>query len=992
MHCARPTRSPEAMAYNSPTSARESASGCPAMQIDQNARPSRGEERSSQDGFQAPQAPLSGAAPARIAPGLGKSEGERLAIGRSSSGNLAAAILGSIADLGYAIDAEGRFVYANPPLLAVWGLTAEEAIGKSFYELPYTDDLARKLHDQVRHVVATRLTLRDETSYCSPSGIDGHYEYTLTPIVSPDGEVYMVAGMTRDITERRRTESSLANLQRRLDASLLAAEVGVFECDFRAGRLFGDTNFAELYGITLDAEASAPIAMFEATIHPEDRAAVREQLDRALDSGGDYHAQYRITTGDQERWVLARGKIERGPDDGDRRVQGVVLDMTELERALRDKHATVVEHQRSARMYDTVLAATDDFAYVFDRDARFLFANRRLLEVWDKRLEDVVGKNCHELGYPDWHAALHDREVAQVIATKQPIRGEVPFTGASGISGIYDYIFTPVFGPDGEVEVIAGTTRDITERKAAEDDRERLLRILDNERGRLRAVVEQAPAFICVLRGPDHVFELANERYYEVVGKRDILGKPLREALPEVRGQGYIELLDRVYSTAESFTGSQMPVMLRRRNDDLLEQRFVDIVYQPLYEPDGSVSGVLTHGIDVTDVVQSKEALRATAERLRRAVAEAQAANQAKDRFLAVLSHELRTPLTPVALVAAALESDPRLPVDVREDIAMVRRNVDLETRLIDDLLDLSRVMSGKLRLDIQSLHVHRAIEHALGIVGPELEAGGIKVELLLGATKDLIHADPARIQQTLWNLLKNVVKFTPRGGRVEIRTSNAGDQIHLAIADTGEGIAAELIARIFDPFEQGSTQSARRAGGLGLGLAVAQSIVDLHGGSIHVESPGWGQGSTFTVRLPLVTSGAGTPSAAPEPRSVPSAKVRVLLVEDHADSATALMRLLCIDGMDVVWASSVAAALEVAGKQTFDVLVSDVGLPDGSGFDLVRALHRIQPIPAIAISGYGMEDDLRQSRSAGFAEHIVKPIALTCLRDAIRRLAASEA
>ncbi len=375
---------------------------------------------------------------------------------------------------------------------------------------------------------------------------------------------------------------------------------------------------------------------------------------------------------------------------------------------------------------------------------------------------------------------------------------------------------------------------------------------------------------------------------------------------------------------------------------------------------------------------------------LRQAKEEAEAANRAKDAFLAVLSHELRTPLTPVAMAAAAMEVDPRLPFEFRDDVAMIRRNLDLETRLIDDLLDLSRVTNRKLRLNPQPTDVHRLIRHVLETVGPELHEKRLTVEQQLAATNDRVDGDPARLQQTLWNLLRNSGKFTPARGRVTIRTWNEADRLLIEVGDTGVGIAAEVLPRIFDPFEQGAADVTRRYGGMGLGLAIAKGVVDLHGGTIRAASDGKGKGAAFTVDLPLGAAGPADRATTPggEPEDAPARPVRLLLVEDHADTARMLTRLLRLDGAEVRWAGSLSAALELAATEPFDIVVSDLGLPDGSGHDLMRQLRRDGPLVGIALSGYGMEDDLRHSREAGFVEHLVKPVSMPQLREAIRRVA----
>ena len=377
----------------------------------------------------------------------------------------------------------------------------------------------------------------------------------------------------------------------------------------------------------------------------------------------------------------------------------------------------------------------------------------------------------------------------------------------------------------------------------------------------------------------------------------------------------------------------------------------------------------------------------------RKAREEAEAANRAKDRFLAVLSHELRTPLTPVLAEVSAMLDDPETPEGVRPILEMTRRNVELEARLIDDLLDLNRIVRGKLRLNREVVDAHRLVVEALAICRPGIEGARLQVELALGATRHHVKADAARLQQVVWNLIKNAVKFTPGGGFIAIRTRDEGDRLLVEVADTGVGIEAGVLSRIFGAFEQGGTTVTQRFGGLGLGLAISRSLAEAHGGRLLAASPGTNQGATFTLELPAVDAPsradeAGRPAVVEPPTSLGS--LRILLVEDNIDTLQVMARLLARKGHRVTTADGLIAALRVAKGAEFDVLISDLGLPDGSGLDLIGRLNesRPAPIPGIALSGFGMDDDLRRSREAGFLEHLIKPIDFPNLEAALRRVA----
>ncbi|MFL6201653.1 MAG: ATP-binding protein [Thermoanaerobaculia bacterium] len=409
----------------------------------------------------------------------------------------------------------------------------------------------------------------------------------------------------------------------------------------------------------------------------------------------------------------------------------------------------------------------------------------------------------------------------------------------------------------------------------------------------------------------------------------------------------------------------------------------------PLEEPGEPVLCMV-----VTDLTEQKRS-----ENLERAWITAEAMNQAKDRFLATLSHELRTPLTPVLAVISSLEGDDRLPAHFQREIAMVRRNVELEARLIDDLLDLTRVASGKIQLARKDLDLHEVVGHAIQTsCAGDLATGRRKVEIDLAAEGHHLFGDASRLTQVFWNLLNNAVKFTPEGGTITVRTRDElPGRVVVEITDTGVGIERDVLPRIFDAFEQGEPDVTRRYGGLGLGLAISKAIVELHGGSIAVRSAGRDQGTTFSVQLPvgprrLECAAAPAPAevaamaAAPEP---PSARLRVLLVEDHSDTAAALADLMRMHGHEVRVAGSVAQALAAAGDGGLDLVISDLGLPDGNGQDLMRQLARQFGLRGIALSGYGMEDDVRRSREAGFERHLTKPVNLEALESAIQQVAA---
>lgn len=373
-------------------------------------------------------------------------------------------------------------------------------------------------------------------------------------------------------------------------------------------------------------------------------------------------------------------------------------------------------------------------------------------------------------------------------------------------------------------------------------------------------------------------------------------------------------------------------------------------------------------------------------------------ANAAKDQFLALLSHELRNPLSPVIAMVAALELHVADSDEVREALDVIRRNVELEARLIDDLLDITRIAKGKLKLSLEPVSVHSVLQRALEICREEISQKSLEIELTLNARDHFVQGDPARLQQVFWNLIKNAVKFTEEHGRITLTTSNPQPgQIEIEVSDTGIGIEADKLPRIFNAFEQGQSSITRKFGGLGLGLAISRAMVLAHGGTIAASSPGLNQGAKFTVRIGTIAEPAMVDGESPKNGAQPvltpvsGRQRRLLVVDDHEDTCTGLKMILERRGYDITIAYTADEAVEKARKEKFDLLISDIGLPDRSGYDLMQEM-RDSGVPGIALSGFGMESDVNRARAAGFSEHLTKPINFERLEEVIQQLLNNDA
>ncbi|MGE3819331.1 MAG: PAS domain S-box protein [Isosphaeraceae bacterium] len=652
---------------------------------------------------------------------------------------------------------------------------------------------------------------------------------------------------------------------------------------------------------------------------------------------------------------------------------------------------------------------------------------------------------------------------------------------------------SPILDDEGNVTGISKIARDVSERKKAEAERERLLQTIEAERERLAEVFQLSPAFLAVLRGPDHVFELANERCSQLVGHRDLLGKPIREALPELEGQRFFELLDAVYRSGTAFVGTEMRTMIGHGEGAPPEERFLDFVYQPLRDHDGAVSGILLHGVDLTERRRAEAAVRERDERLqlfleaatdhglimidphgrilewrggaeritgwreaevlgggtdvlytpedrasglpqstlrqaaefgkadgrrwqlrrdgsrffadsvvtclrttsgrlrgfgmvlRDATERKQAedalrdADRRKDEFLALLAHELRNPLAPLRnglQVLRLATADSKVIVQARE---MMERQLGHMVRLIDDLLDVSRISRNKMSLRRERVTLDLVVSSAVETAGPVIQQAGHELSVSLPPEPVTLDADLTRLAQVLSNLLTNSAKYTAPGGRIWLDARRDGTEVIVTVRDNGIGIPAEALPKLFDMFSQIDRSLERVTGGLGIGLALVKGLTEMHGGTVEVESAGAGEGSTFRVRLPVADVAADPTGHGPrEPESAAGPAHRILVVDDSRDSALTMATVLRLLGNEVRTSHDGIEAVEAAREFQPDVILMDVGMPRLNGYEAARRI-RDQPggrdVTIFALTGWGQRGDQERSKAAGCDAHLVKPV-----------------
>ncbi|HEX8342988.1 MAG TPA: ATP-binding protein [Tepidisphaeraceae bacterium] len=918
-------------------------------------------------------------------------------------------------------DLAGRYVMANQRFVESCGRALGEIIGKRDAELfpqsgPTFDrddaEVFRTAQPMVRHDTVTTGTTGGKTF---------HYLTNTFPIFDTAGGLRGLCGISTDVSELKAAQAAAEQSERRLRLALDAASMGIWELKLAAGEVTLSPGAAPMLGLPADAETMAVRQLDQAIARP-DRGALQRAIQKAIDTRKPFECEFRTaaSAGRDAQYMSIKGHALYGPDGKAERLLGTLTDIT----ARKKLAGELVESQYLNRR---VLETTPDLVCVFDLPtSRLAYQNRSIALLLG--YDPVPGGDDAALVRQCLHA--DDREAIAAVFDALAVAdetvalpAEVRLRHADGTDHFFALRVT-VFArdPAADIKQVLMTAEDITPRRLAEADRDRA-RSLERARSeQVLAVASASQAAGAAGLSVDEVCALVTERARRIIGahhaatstsvgdgaEQSIVAVDVSEKYRGWRPTGDLPVRKPLYAAVCSAAR-----VLRLDADAVsanaaraAEATAGDVpplrgwLAAPLIGLGGKCLGLIQlsdrYGgdFDAQDeaILVQLAAIAAAAiesarllNESRRAESEAALANQAKDRFLAVLSHELRTPLSPVLLSISAMEADQTLPESTRTDLAMARRNIELEVRLIDDLLDLSRIRSGKLRIAPHAVSVHALLDLVLGICADDLRARGIRADLAKQAARDVVSGDPARLQQVFWNLVKNAAKFSGRDDRITVRTRQIGEEIEIEVRDNGVGINPDVLPRLFNAFEQGQLKSKQQFGGLGLGLAISKAIVDIHHGTIVAASDGLGSGATFTVRLPLTAVAAAAAPPRPElgPATTPT---RLLLVEDHEDTARILTRLLTNAGYGVMTAGGVDEAKRFLAEHAFDVLVSDIGLPDGTGYELMEFVRTDYRLPGIAMSGYGMDEDLARSRAAGFGEHVVKPVEFGQLHAALQR------
>jgi PAS domain S-box-containing protein len=977
-------------------------------------------------------------------------ESQRLEAERNKQLEIFDTVLARLQEFVYLFDLEGRFRYVNKPLLDLWGLTLDQAVGKNFFDLGYPKELATVLQAQIAQVVETAKVVEGETAYTNPLGVTGEYEYIFVPLLAADGSVEAVGGRTQVVTERRLAEAALKvseakyrTLFNSMDEGFCLIEV-LFDQTGKADNyrflevnpaFEKHTGLVNAVGKTVyelvpqhDAlwfEIYGEIVLTGVPARFENYA---EELKRFY----DVYA-FRIGEPHEHKVAILFNDISERKQAEERLHRAAKLDAfrISLADALRPLAEPVEVQATAARVLGEYLNA-NRVAYFEVRGADYVVERDYVngaAALADSYPIDSFG--------PKLLAAFRAGRTVWVSDVSTDANLSPQERSAYGTIQIGAHIGIPLI-KDGEF--VAGLAVHTSEPRVWTPDE---VALAEEVAERTWAAVDRARAEAVVAA------DLQDTQLLRELGARLVTEGDIQTLYQEIMSvaialtkadAGTVQILDEATqdlvllatqgierTMSEHFyrvnASSNTPCGVALKNG---VRSFVDFDVPQSEDPDGSMrmlvdagylsgqstplttrSGkpigmVSTHWrehhrpsdrelrfldllarqaadlIEQRQTAAEREQLLARAEAAR---AEAARANRIKDEFLAVLSHELRSPLNPILGWAKLLQNSKLDAAKTQQALKTIERNANLQSELIEDLLDVSRILQGKLNLNVTSINLSSIIRGAMETVRLAAAAKSINLEVSLEPEVGLVSGDSTRLQQVIWNLLSNAVKFTPAGGQVNIRLERLDSCAHITVSDTGQGIAPDFLPYVFEYFRQANATTTRKFGGLGLGLAIVRHLVELHGGTVAVESPGVGRGATFTVRLPLmpIQTIAHQNSQSPKP-SFDLNGIQVLVVDDEPDSREFVAFVLEQAGATVITATTADEALTMLIRSKPTVLLSDIGMPEMDGYMLmqqVRALPSEQggQVRAIALTAYAGDFNQQQALRAGFQQHVSKPI-----------------
>ncbi|HTL28014.1 MAG TPA: PAS domain S-box protein, partial [Tepidisphaeraceae bacterium] len=856
--------------------------------------------------------------------------------------------------IGHSLD--GIMTSWNRGAQEMYGYTAGEAIGQPTILLmppDHQDDMPSILN----HIRRGLRVEHFETKRRRKDGRELDVSISVSPIRDANGQIVGASKIARDITAQKKSEQALQRANDRFRLAAAAVSSIIYDWEFATNRVERSIGLLDVLGFRPD-EAEPTMAWWRARIHPDDLPRIDREMKEHLDRGDTYECEFRIRHRNGEyKHVWDRAVCVRNGGQEITRVVGSTIDISARVRA----EESLRQREREFR---TISEAIPQMVWTTNADGVADYMNRQWYEYTGRQPGDT-----------SWQDVVHPESIAQTVAAwEKSVRAGEPFEieyRLKAKDGSYRWFLgrgQPLRDDDGKIFRWFGTCTDV-------DDQKRALDSARESENRFRAMANSASALVWIA-GTDKLCTWFNNPWLEFTGRtmQQECGNGWTEGVhPDDLGR-CLETYVQSFDARKNF---RMEYRLRRHDG---EYRWLLDNGVPRFGSSGEFLGYIGSCIDITDIKRAEEQRNALLASERAARSDAERAGRMKDEFLATLSHELRTPLNAILGWSQLLRTGRLDQTDVEQGLETVERNAKIQAQLIEDLLDMSRIISGKLRLDVQRVELPPVIEAAIETVKPAADAKGIHLHRIIDHQAGAVMVDPARLQQIVWNLLSNAIKFTPSGGRVQILLERVENFVRISVMDTGEGIAQEFLPYVFERFRQADPSTTRKHMGLGLGLAIVRHLSELHGGTVQATSCGEGHGATFTVTLPSASTMADDPRAHLRPNRIDTSRaiapvpdhnvlrgLKVLVVDDEPDARELVRRLLRDYGAEVATAGSVKDAMNTMSAEKIDVLLSDIGMPGFDGYDLIRRLRSLPPnqggdIPAVALTAFARFEDRQRA------------------------------
>jgi PAS domain S-box-containing protein len=828
-----------------------------------------------------------------------------------------------------------------------------------------------------------------------------------------------IAQKTWLAVERSRAEEQLRESEARLQLALMAGRMGTWDWDMQTNTVTWSDGQFMIMGMQPN-QCQPSYELWANSVHPDDLPQAELAIDQAMREKTDYHQEYRTVWADNSiHWTEARAKFSYNVEGIPIRMIGVLIDITERKQAEQEREE-LLERERIAR--EQVEVAQYQLATIFetspvgigllDSQQRFIAINEALAQMNGLTREQHLGRSIPELfGETDPNLV---EVIQEIYTTGNPFICPNLAIAVPGLSerspGYYNVYYLPTTNSDQQVEELLAYVLDVTEQVKLEQSQRFLSEasaVLSSSLDYQETLERVAKLVVPELADWCTVHMLATDGSIEQITLAHVdpskleWAEQIRHKYPlnpdEPRGAGF------TLRTGQSDILPDIPdqLLVQAARDaehlEILRQiGFKSVMTVPLKTQD-RILGVITfvsaesgRRYNAADLQMAEELARRASlaidnAQLYRAAqrdrAEAEAANRVKDEFLAVLSHELRSPLNPILGWTKMLRSQKLNPAKTEIALETIERNAKLQAQLIEDLLDVSRILQGKMTLNVANVNLATTIEAALETVRLAAEAKNIQIQTTFTPIVGTVSGDSNRLQQVVWNLLSNAVKFTPSGGRIDIELKQVGIYAQIQVKDTGIGIKPEFLPHVFEYFQQEDGTTTRKFGGLGLGLAIVRHLTELHGGTVKADSPGQNLGATFTVQLPLnVVESELISNESQKETTAHLSDIQILVVDDDADMRELADFILTQSGAQVITAASAVQALEILNQSVPDLLLCDIGMPEMDGYSLIRQIRKWSPqqggnIPAIALTAYAGEINQQQALAAGFQMHISKPV-----------------